>query len=225
VHDELVARLEPGPGVRWLDLATGTGEVARRAAARGAEVTAQDISPVLLEQARAKVPQATFDVGDVQQLPYEDGVFDVVSSVFGVIFAPDHEAVARELARVCRDRLGLAVWEESPELTDVYRRFDLEQPEGSAFEWGRPPYVRELLGSAFDLSADRRALILEGASGEEVYELWASAAPPFKAQVESLEPERRAEFRQAYIEYCEQFRVGDRVRVPRMYLLVFGRKQ
>jgi ubiquinone/menaquinone biosynthesis C-methylase UbiE len=180
---------------------------------------------VLLEQAKAKVPQATFEVGDVQQLPYEDGAFDVVSSVFGVIFAADHEAAARELGRVCGDRLGLAVWEPNPELEAVYARFDLEPPEGRAFDWGRPEHQRELLGGAFDLLLDRRALILETASGEDAYELWATSGPIFKAQVESLDPERRAEFRQAYVEYCERFRVGDRVRVPRMYQLVFGKKQ
>lgn len=220
-----MARLEPGPGVRWLDVATGTGEVARRAAEHGAEVTAQDISPGLLEQAKAKVPQATFEVGDVQQLPYEDGAFDVVSSVFGVIFAPDHQAAASELSRVCRKRLGLAVWEPNLELAEVYGRVGLEPPEGVAFEWGRPAYLQKLLGDAFDLGVDRRALILEGGSGEDVYELWMCSAPPFRAQVESLEPERRAEFRQAYVEYCERHRVGDGVRVPRMYLLVFGTKR
>jgi len=211
--------------VRWLDVATGTGEVARRAAARGAEVTGLDIAPALLELARAKVPEATFDEGDAQQLPYEDASFDVVSSCFGVIFAPDHDAVARELARVCRTRLGLAVWEPSPELAELYGRFDLGSPEGHAYEWGKPQHLRQLLDASFDVNADRRALVLEGDSGEEIYELWASTSPPFKAMVDGLEPERRDAFRPAYVEYCERFRVGERVRVPRTYLLVFGSKR
>src|SRR5437764_13084769 len=74
VHDGLVARLEPGPGVRWLDLATGTGEVALRAAHAGAEGTGLDFARALLEQARAKAAAAgleiQWDLGDDQALPY-----------------------------------------------------------------------------------------------------------------------------------------------------------
>jgi SAM-dependent methyltransferase len=225
VHDELVARLEPAPNVRWLDVATGTGEVARRAAAGGADVTGIDIAPAMIEAARGKVPDATFEVGDAQQLPYADASFDVVSSAFGVIFAPDQEAVARELARVSRARVGLTAWEPNPDLTELYDRFGAVLPEGRGpFDWGRRERVEELLGAAFELEVERRAWLLEGADGEELWQLWSTSAPPFKAHVESL-GERREEFHQAYVEYCERFRVGQRVRVPRTYLIVVGRKR
>jgi ubiquinone/menaquinone biosynthesis C-methylase UbiE len=89
-----------------LDVATGTGEVALRAARLGGEVTALDVAPALLEQARAKSDREGLTIawtgGDAQALPYEDGGFDVVCSNFGVIFAPDPEAAAAELARVCK---------------------------------------------------------------------------------------------------------------------------
>lgn len=225
MHDELVARLEPEPGVRWLDVATGTGEVARRAAAAGAEVTGIDIAPAMIEAARTKVPEATFEVGDAQALPYEDASFDVVSSSFGAIFAPDQEAVGRELARVCRTRLGMTVWEPSPELGELHERFGLDSPEGRApFEWGRRDRVEQLLGRAFSLEIERRAWLLEGADGEELWELWSTSAPPFKVLVDGL-GERREEFHEAYVEYCERYRVGQRVRVPRTYLIVVGTKK
>ena len=225
VHDELVARLEPAPGVRWLDVATGTGEVARRAAAGGAEVTGIDIAPAMIDAARAKVPEASFDVGDAQQLPYEDESFDVVSSAFGIIFAPDQESVARELARVCRVRVGLTAWEPNADLAELYTRFGAELPEGSAsFEWGTHERVEQLLGRAFELEIERRAWLLEGSDGEELWQLWSTSAPPFKALVESL-GDRREEFHQAYVEYCERYRVGRRVRVPRTYLIVVGKKK
>src|SRR5919199_6307091 len=99
IHDELVARLSPARGERWLDLGTGTGEVALRAARAGAFVTALDIAPKLLAEARGKAVaaglQIRFDEGDAQALPYADASFDVVSSSFGVVFPPDQEAVAR----------------------------------------------------------------------------------------------------------------------------------
>lgn len=225
MHDELAARLEPGPGVRWLDVATGTGEVARRAAAAGAKVTGIDIAPAMVEAARAKVPEASFDAADAQALPYEDASFDVVSSCFGAIFAPDQEAVAAELARVCRGRVGLTAWEPNQELGELYRRFELDSPEGRLpFEWGKRERVEQLLGRAFELEIDRRAWLLEGADGEELWQLWSTAAPPFKACVDGL-GERREDFHQAYVEYCERYRVGSRVRVPRTYLLVVGRRR
>jgi hypothetical protein len=228
VHDRLVLRLAPSAGVTWLDVATGTGAVALRAALAGATVTGLDIAPGLLEVAEAKAGDlpVRFEVGDAEALPYEDGSFEVVSSSFGAIFAPDHSAVAAELARVCRGRLGLTTWVPSPELAGLLSRFDIEPPEGHArFEWGKREYVEGLLGDAFDLEIEEGTWILEGADGEELWELWSQAAPPFKVMVESLEEARRDEFHRAYVEYCEGYRDGDRVAVPRPYLFVFGERR
>lgn len=230
VHDDLVRRLDPGPGVRWLDVATGTGRVAIRAARAGADVTGLDIAPRLLEQARANAGDLPirFDEGDAERLPYEDEAFDVVSSVFGAIFAPDHDAVARELARVCRPggRLGLAAWEPNAELAELYGRFQLAPPEGSQpFDWGREEYAEELLGASFELVFDRGTWLLEVADGEAAWEFWTSSAPPFRAMVNALEPVRRAGFRDAFVEYSERYRTNGGVAVPRVYLLVLGRRR
>jgi ubiquinone/menaquinone biosynthesis C-methylase UbiE len=101
-HDHLFRALPPQPDERWLDIATGTGEIARPAARAGAQVTGLDLAPELIETARAKAAaedlEITFEVGDAEALPYEDASFDTVTSTFGVMFAPDHAAVARELA-------------------------------------------------------------------------------------------------------------------------------
>src|SRR5918992_5656076 len=106
MHELVIARLEPGPGVRWLDLACGTGAVAERAAAAGADVTGVDLAPVLIETAKERAGELGLEieyvVGDVERLPFEDASFDKVSSTCGIMFAPDHEAAARELGRVTR---------------------------------------------------------------------------------------------------------------------------
>jgi SAM-dependent methyltransferase len=232
VHDELVRRLEPGPGVRWLDVATGTGRVAIRAARAGADVVGLDIAPRLLEQARAAAEglPVRFEEGDAERLPYEDGSFDVVSSAFGAIFAPDQEAVARELARVCRaaGRIGLTTWVPSAEIAELYGRFGLDPPEGpQPFDWGREEHLDRLLGPSFDLDLDRGTWLLEVPDGEAAWELWSNAAPPFRAMLSELEPERRERFHDAYVEYCERFQADDGggLAIPREYLLVLGRRR
>ena len=230
VHDEVVRRLRPEPGVRWLDVATGTGEIALRAARAGADVAGVDIAPLLLAQARAKAGDLPirFDEGDAERLPYPDAAFDVVSSVFGAMFAPDHVAVARELARVCRPggRLGLAAWLPNPELAELYHGFGFDPPEGvQPFDWGREEYVEERLDGDFELELERRVWLLEVEDGEAAWELWSSAAPPFRAMLQELEPGELERFHEAYVAYCERYRTGDRIAVPRAYLLTFGRRR
>jgi SAM-dependent methyltransferase len=231
VHDELVRRLAPGPGVRWLDLATGTGAVALRAARAGAVVTALDFAPAMLERARTQAAagglEVRWDLGDAQALPYGDAEFDVVSSCFGVIFAPDHEAVAGELARVTRPggRLGLANWLPNEGLHTVYARFGPEEAESDPDDWGREEVVEQLLGAAFELELEEDVWTLEGDSSEELWELWVSSAPPAKALVESLEPARAEEFRQAMIDRWTTFQTADGVRDPRRFLFVLGTRR
>lgn len=106
LQDLTVERLAPGPGVHWLDLACGTGAVAERAASAGAEVVGIDLSAGLIETAQDRAKQLglaiDYRVGDCENLDIADGAFDVVSSTCGVMFAPDHAATARELARVVK---------------------------------------------------------------------------------------------------------------------------
>jgi ubiquinone/menaquinone biosynthesis C-methylase UbiE len=106
VHDGLIARLGPRPGERWLDLASGTGAVALRAARAGARVTGQDPAPELIETARLLAAKEGLSVAFGCRRRREpwlpDAAFDVVSSAHGVVHAYDHRAVANELARVCR---------------------------------------------------------------------------------------------------------------------------
>src|SRR5690242_10373712 len=92
IHERLVDLLAPRVGERWLDVGTGTGAVALRAARAGAEVVGVDLSPVMVETA-ARLADAEglaveFATADAQQLPYDAASFDVVSSAHGVVFAP-----------------------------------------------------------------------------------------------------------------------------------------
>src|SRR5215468_6368341 len=127
IHDELVARLGPSPGERWLDVGTGTGEVALRAARAGVEVAAVDISENLLAVARSKpdAERVAWELGDAQALRFDDASFDAVVSCFAVIFAPDQDAASAELARLCKPggRLGLTSWRPEDGPHAIYQRF------------------------------------------------------------------------------------------------------
>jgi SAM-dependent methyltransferase len=226
IHDALVESLAPQAGERWLDVATGTGEVAVRAASAGTDVVGLDIAPRLLEQARSKSAEVEWVEGDAQALPFADGAFDVVSSSFGVIFAPDQEAVASELGRVCRSRIGLTVWRPNQGLHAIYSAFADEEPTGpTADDWGREERLQDLLGGAFELEFQELVWWLEGDSPEQVWELMSIGAPPAKALVDSLEPDRRKTFREAMVEHWRQFEGPEGVREPRRYLLVLGRRR
>jgi SAM-dependent methyltransferase len=231
IHDGLVSRLAPREKEDWLDVATGTGEVALRAARGGAQVTGFDLSPGLLAQARAKAEEEGLEIGwelgTAEDLPYEDGSFDVVSSCFGIIFAPDHEAVARELARVCRPtgRLGLCNWRPNEGLHAIYSQFAPDEPEQDPEGWGREEHIEALLGGAFELEIEEREWRLEGESPQAVWELMSVGAPPVKALLDSLEPEARDQFQQAMLEYWGGFRTDGGVSEPRRYLLVFGTRR
>jgi SAM-dependent methyltransferase len=113
---EFVDRLGLRPGMRVLDAACGTGNLSLPAARTGASVTGLDIAPNLIEQARANAAaeglDIRFDVGDVEAMPYEDGSFDVVFTMFGAMFAPRADVTAAELKRVCRPGgvIAMANW-------------------------------------------------------------------------------------------------------------------
>src|SRR6185437_15043071 len=206
VQDQLTNRLEIRPGERVLDLATGTGEVAVRAARTGASVTAIDIAEPMLEKARRLADEQgvsiAFDLGDVEYLPYEDAAFDVVTSNLGLIFAPDHANVAAELARVARPdaRIGFTAWKPNPRLGELYRRFTDHPIEGrEAYEWGREDHVEDMLGEDFELEFDDGTLWLEAESGEEIWRLFSESAPPVVSFVRQLDPSKRGDFHREFV--------------------------
>lgn len=104
------------PGMKVLDVATGTGNAAIRAAQAGADVVGLDLTPELFEDARRREALAGVSVewieGDAEGLPFDDASFDRVLSTFGVMFAPRHQVAAGELVRACRPggMIVLANW-------------------------------------------------------------------------------------------------------------------
>src|SRR5918996_5288462 len=209
IHELVVDRLEPGPGVRWLDLACGTGAVAERAAAAGASVVGVDLAPALIETAKDRARERGLEieylVGDVERLELTDASFDAVSSTCGVMFAPDHEAVAGELARVTRPggRIALANWTPGPGVADLFRimsPFQPAPPPSNPFDWGDESRVHELLGETFELELEEHVSTLRMPSAEAYWELFSTSYGPTKTLAESL-GDRREELHRDWVEF------------------------
>src|SRR5215470_17719127 len=115
------------PAQRVLDVAAGNGNASLAAARRWADVTSTDYVGALLERGRARAAaerlRLTFQEADAEQLPFADASFDVVLSVFGVMFTPNQEQAAQELLRVCRSggKIGLANWTPDGFIGQVFR--------------------------------------------------------------------------------------------------------
>ena len=167
---EVAAAAELRPGMRVLDVGSGTGNAALPAAAAGADVVATDVTPALLavgeRRARDRGLTLRWEVADAQALPFADGEFDAVLSTIGAIFAPDHAATARELLRVCRPggTVVMANWTPGGGVGRFFRLLGRYEPAGddgpSPLEWGVPGYVAGLLDGA-DVQTERRRVRLD----------------------------------------------------------------
>ncbi|HEX2105780.1 MAG TPA: methyltransferase domain-containing protein [Solirubrobacteraceae bacterium] len=124
-----------GPGMRVLDVASGPGYAAARAAARGADAVGVDFSAEMVALARELHPGVEFREGDAAALPFDDGAFDAVIANFLMPHVADLPAVVRELARVARagGRVGLTTWDEEG---TIYAR---GVPEAVAAAGAAPP--------------------------------------------------------------------------------------
>src|SRR5262245_56328329 len=231
IHQAVVEALAPEAGDRWLDLACGTGAIAERAASAGASVTGIDLAPALIETAQERAAamglEIDYRVGDVERLDLPDGGLDKVSSTVGIMFAPDHEAVARELARVTAPggRIVLANWTPTGGLGKMFKvmaPYQPAPPPSSPFDWGDEPRVRELLGDAFDLEIEEHVSTLRIPSAEDYWELFSTSYGPTKTLAESL-GERREDLHRDWIESFEtNYDEDGEIAHSREYLLISG---
>jgi SAM-dependent methyltransferase len=234
IHERVVERLDPKQGQRFLDLACGTGAVAERAAARGAEVTGVDLAPALIDTARKRATELGLEidyrVGDCERLELPDASFDVVSSTCGVMFAPDHPATAGELARVTRPggRIALANWTPAGGVARMFAMmapFQPAPPPSSPFDWGDAERVRELLGDSFELEIEEGVSTLHVPSGEDYWQLFSTSYGPTKTLADSL-GERRDELRRAWVDFFESnYKADGEIAHTREYLLVLGERR
>lgn len=162
----LAAELVDTAGVRTddrvLDVACGTGNVALTAYRRGADVTGIDITPAMLDDARARAETIDAEVdwqeGDAAALPFEDDAFDVTLSCLGHMFVPDAESAGAELLRVTEPGGTVAYisWTPKSGIAAMMMALSehlpaLENPPPPPFLWGDPDVVRERLGDYIEV--------------------------------------------------------------------------
>jgi SAM-dependent methyltransferase len=229
-----VRALDPQPGERVLDIATGTGWTAREVAWRGAQVTGVDIAHDLVAAARARADaealRIDFEVADAEALPFADHAFDAAISTCGIMFAARPEAAAAELARVVRPggRIALTTWRPDGNVFAMFRimRTYMAPPPQPAppspFEWGREERVQTLLGGAFDLSFEPAVSYYRELGAQAAWETFSAAYGPLHALAGALDDARRASLARDFIEFHEGFVVDDGICVPRDYLLTLG---
>ena len=227
-----------GPGVRVLDVAAGTGNASLPAAQAGADVTASDLTPELLEAGRRRADAAGLTLAwaeaDAEHLPFEDASFDVVISAIGAMFAPHHQQTANELMRVCRPggTIGLLSWTPEGMIGALLRTigpFAPPPPPGAQPPplWGSEAHLTELFGAAVDFGTLTRD-VLQVTAFEQPRDFGehfkARYGPTIAAQANARRNGREAELEAALDRFCDEWDRGtpDRARFELEYLLAVG---
>jgi SAM-dependent methyltransferase len=230
---DLLERIEIRPEEDVLDVATGTGNAALRAAAAGAHVVGLDLTPELFERARSRQAEYGVEVewveGDAEALPFADGSFDVVLSTFGVMFAPNQEQAASELLRVCRPggTIGLANWTAEGWLGDVFRTNGKHVPPpagvSSPLSWGNEARLRDLFGDGIaELRTTRRDFIFRYRSPEHWLSFWREFYGPTVATFAALDADGQRALANDLLEVAHRANVANdgTMAVPAEYLEV-----
>lgn len=239
VGARLVRRVGVAPGETVLDVACGTGNAAIPAAQAGAWVTGLDLTPELLDVARRRADAedvaVTWAEGDAEDLPFDDGRFDVVLSTFGCMFAPRHEVAAEELARVLRPggRLGVIAWTPEGAIGDFFRTVGAYLPPPPAFAgtplaWGEETPVRELFeGTGMALAFDRETADIAHDSVDAAVACYTTKFGPVARALALAEADGRSDELRADLAalFARHNTASDgRVVFPAEYLVVTGHK-
>jgi SAM-dependent methyltransferase len=237
-HSEALAEAcSIAPGELVLDVAAGNGNFALAAARRGAVVTATDITPNMVELGRARtasVENITWSEADAEQLPFVEGTYDLVASVFGAMFALQPDLVASEMFRVAKAGGRVAMANYSPggflgRMADLMASFSaspaFELP--SPFLWGDAKEARQrFAGLASSIELTHRTLYFEADSLEGFVGFWEKTNAPLATLKSMLPPEvyQQALSRIAHlVEELNESRNG-RVKVSSPYILVLAHK-
>lgn len=223
--------------LRWdetvLDVAAGNGNASLAAARRGCDVTSTDYVDTLLqrgaERARAEHLAMATQVADVEALPFDDARFDVVLSTFGVMFAPDQQRSADEMARVCRPggRIGMANWTPEGFIGQLFKTLGRHLPPPAGVKppslWGVKAHLETLFGDqASAIAATPKVFNFRYRSAAHFVEVFRTWYGPVHKAFAALPPETAALLEHDLIELLNRLNQGGEhsLVVPSEYLEV-----
>jgi ubiquinone/menaquinone biosynthesis C-methylase UbiE len=233
VGETLCEALDLRSGSKVLDVAAGNGNATLAAARRWCEVTSTDYVPSLLESGRSRAQAdgytVRFQEADAEKLPFPDASFDAVMSTFGVMFTPDQEKAASELARVCRPggKIGLANWTPESFIGQLFKTIGKYIPPAAGVKspalWGTKARLEELFGkTAKAIRTTSREFTFRYLSPEHFIEVFRTYYGPMNKTYGALDAEKQAAFTRDLLALMERGnRSGDGTLVlPSEYLEV-----
>jgi len=234
----LVAACGIEPGMKVLDVASGTGNAAIPAAAIGADVIASDLTPELFEagrkRARSEGAELEWVEADAENLPFGDESFDIVMSSIGAMFAPHHQKVADELVRVCRKggTVGMLNWTSEGMIGDLFRTmgpFAPPPPPGAQPPplWGSENHLRDLFGRRVEWRRlEREQLEISAFEKPTDYaeHFKAYYGPTIAVRANAERTGRAGDLDAALVEFCHRWNrgSGDKARFEPEYILAIA---
>ena len=220
VGEQLCEALDLRAGSKVLDVAAGNGNATLAAARRWCDVTSTDYVPALLKRGRERAAadhlMVEFREADAEALPFADGSYDVVVSTFGVMFTPDQDKAAAELARVCRSggKIGLANWTPQGFIGQLFKTIGghVAPPAGvkSPALWGTPARLKEMFGDqASEITAEPRMFVFRYRSPEHWLEIFKSYYGPMLKAFAALDESGQAALRHDLITLLGEFNRAD----------------
>jgi len=220
VGEQLCEALDLRAGSKVLDVAAGNGNATLAAARRWCDVTSTDYVPELLKrgQERAAADHLTveFREADAEALPFADASYDVVLSTFGVMFTPDQDKAASELARVCKSggKIGLANWTPQGFIGQLFKTIGKHLPPPAGVKspalWGTRARLEEMFASqASDISAEPRMFVFRYRSPEHWLDVFKTFYGPTLKAFAALDESGQAALRRDLLALLGEFNHAD----------------
>lgn len=232
VGESLCEAVDLGAGSKVLDVAAGNGNASLAAARRHCEVTSTDYVQALLDRGRERADAERlaihFRCADAEDLPFEDGSFDVTLSVYGSMFTPDHRRCANEMTRVTRSggKIGLANWTPEGFIGNVFKTVGQFVPPVPGVQpasmWGTESHIHDLFdGCASAIRLQRRMFKFRYRDEDHYLDVFRRFYGPVHKAYLALDENGRQELTQALRQTIRQFaRPAASLIIPSEYLEV-----
>jgi ubiquinone/menaquinone biosynthesis C-methylase UbiE len=220
VGERLCETLDVRSGQRVLDVAAGNGNVSLAAARRFCDVTSTDYVPALLERGQLRAEseglEISFQEADAEQLPFDDASFDVVTSSFGVMFAPDQNRAAAEMLRVTRPggKIGLANWTPESFIGQLFKTLGKHLPAPAGLKspslWGTRDRLHELFeGDSNTIEITRDTYVWRYKSPRHWLDLWREVYGPLQKAFGALDAAAQAQLAADLLALIDRNNVAD----------------